>query len=341
MLDCKIPGYDDITFGDRLRATSEREMEQARVTLAPSLEKSPNGTTIYHGFLDAERIIMRAAARSSLSLLLADELSHLSEEKCDSSNPMARSDKGSSQAWEKTGFTKHPLPKHKTVVRRKWNELEKLKPKWGPAVARREEAERYRQEKRAAAYVGANGNAAGCFRVEGRASTGCRVKIGGKNVLGQRIDPSQIARPKDGENDNDDRAKALRDIENAIASDSECDSESDCESDCESNCENAIEDENAIESDSNSGSENESEVESDLEHPSNIPIKRKKSFGSLSARTDYSSRRSKKPDDIHTNTASKIKISSGLSSRCGAEAKAGDRDESTILANRRVVRFCV
>lgn len=228
MLDCKIPGYDDITFGERLWVKSEHEMDQARIALKPSTEQSSNGTVIYRGFPDAERIIMRAVARNTRSLLLADELVHprgvkgSSYRDC-SFDPMARPDKGNAEAWGKIGFTLHPLPTRTRLVRRKWNKLEKLQPMWGPTVAKREAAQRYRQEQKAAAYIRANGNAAGCFRVEGGPSTGgYRVNIGGgKGKLGNRMESSQTSKPKHDDNDNDDRAKALMDIENAIASDSD------------------------------------------------------------------------------------------------------------------------
>ena len=246
MLDVKIPGHNDITFGDYLRVKSEREIEQARVALKPSEEISPNGTIIHRGFPAAEHIIMRAAAHNSLGPLLADQLvghtkkyGYCSEDHRPCFNPMARPDKGTGQAWEKIGFTKHPLPTQNTVVPRKWNELEKLKPKWGPAVAKREALERDRQEQRAAAYIRVNSsNVAGCFRLEkGEASTECRVNIGGKRILGGRLEVCKFSELEcNGDNDdddNEDRTRAKRDIENAIESDSESDGDSDGLSDDE------------------------------------------------------------------------------------------------------------
>lgn len=270
MLDCKIPGYDDITFGERLWAKSEGEMDEARNTLKPSSEKSSDGTVIHHGFPEAERIIMRATARSCLSTLLADELIHHNQDespyRCRSFDPMGWPDKGNTEAWGKIGFTLHPLPAKTRLVRRKWNELEKLPPKWGPMVAKREEAERYRQEQKAAAYIRALGNAAGCFRVaDGPSVGGYQVNVSsGKVKLGDRIDPTQISQREESENGNDDRAKALEDIENAIASDSD--------SEVESNYNTAYE--NAIESDCDCDGESpcsNDEREVELTGPLNIP----------------------------------------------------------------------
>lgn len=329
MLNCKIPGYDDITFGDRLWVKSENDLYRAGLALKPSLEKSPDGTIIHRGFPNSERIIMRAAARNSRSLLLADELMPPIEDErsyeCGSSNSMASSDKSNIQGWRKVGFTIHPLPKRKPAVRRKWTELEKLQPKWGPRVANREAAERYRQERRAVAYIQANGNAAGCFRAEDGASSGGRVIIGeGKGKTGEMVAHSQNPTSKHNENSQDQCVKALEDIENAIASDSD--------SDCESGYGTA--EENAIESDSEScnGSSNTLKPKNP---PSNIPKRRR---DSLSSRPALSRRRSKRSDN-ENGTA----LNSGMSptsSRGVAKAKDSET-EMGMLAKRRVVRFDV
>ena len=320
MLNCKVPGYDDITFGDRLWVKSKNDLYRARIVLKPSLEKSPDGTIIHRGFPNAERIIMRAAARNSRSLLLADELNRPSEDNGSynwgSFNPMACPDKGNTQAWGKVGFTLHPVPKQKWAVRRKWNELEKLQPKWGASIARREAAERNRQEQRAAAYIRANGNAAGCFRVEGGVSPGNQVNVGtGKSKSGEGIEASQIFKPRYSNNGNDNATQALRDIENAVASDSD------------SVYDTAIE--NAVESDSGSDSEVEHQSSSDA------PSKRRES---LSARTAYSSRQQKRPE-VNPSTALMINRSA-TSPRLGVEATACDDETAVaVLGKRRVVRF--
>lgn len=315
MLDCKIPGYDDVTFGERLWAKSECEMDEARTALKPSTETSSDGTMIHHGFPGAECIIKRADSRRCLTTLLADELDHQSKHKgsykCRSFDPMGCPDKGNTEAWGKVGFTLHPLLGRKRLVRRKWSELEKLPPKWGPVVAKREEAERYRQEQRVAAYIRKNGDTAGCFRVEGGPSEGgYRVNIGGNNILaGERNDISKISGTKDEEIDNEDWAKALEDFENAIASDSDSNDES------VYNTTN----ENAIESDSDCGCEICSNGESQPRLQKPIAILRKGLGNSTSQPVTFLHRPTR--PEVETTTAPNVNVNA-TSSHHSAKIRA-------------------
>lgn len=147
--DNNIPGYDDVTFGDRLRVKKARELKRALAELQPSEEITPTGTVIQRGFPGAEPLALKAATRKSYD---HNPTRGRRQARCGNFNPMARPDKGNSKSWGKVGFTKHPLPEEQSPVPRKWNELEKLRPSLGPEMARKEAAERYRQNRRGVSY---------------------------------------------------------------------------------------------------------------------------------------------------------------------------------------------
>lgn len=145
--DINIPGYNDITFGDRLRAK-----DRARTTANPSWTLTPNGTMIHRGFPGGE-IVTHPGTRKILGPLRAYEYA-LDREYFDPGfNPMVRPDTGNSKAWVKIGFTNHALKKPIVQVRRKRCELENLKPMWGPGWAA---TERLRLERKLARHANTN-----------------------------------------------------------------------------------------------------------------------------------------------------------------------------------------
>lgn len=167
MMDVKIPGFDDVTFGGRLRAMGEHKIDLVRAAVRPVWRKTSDGTLIQRGFPGAEIIIARAAAHNSPGLYMADGPVILRRGDGTYYDAMLPPSTDTSEEWTETGFTNHP-PEPLAGVRRKWTELEKLRPKWGPEVEKGKAAARDRQDQRAAAYIRSRGNnIAGCFRVQG------------------------------------------------------------------------------------------------------------------------------------------------------------------------------
>jgi hypothetical protein len=137
--ESKIPGYDDITFGDRLRAKRAREMERIRAAAEPSCEVTAEGTTIQRGFPGRSGLInpdpdkFMGPPRCRINGRIQSAFNYRSDPIPSPPNKANNAAAAPVPAWHhKIGFTRHPIDPSKAPVGRKWSDLETLKPKWGP-----------------------------------------------------------------------------------------------------------------------------------------------------------------------------------------------------------------